>query len=60
VGTEDQEIVERSEGGYRTKRKVIPGTAPDAPQKDPGCKALLGVFFLLNINKLFGHCWFIL
>jgi len=39
VGTEDQEIVERSEGGYRTKRKVIPGTAPDARQKEskPSC-----------------------
>ena len=36
VGTEDQEIVERSEGGYRTKRKVIPGQTPQAPQKDPG------------------------
>ena len=38
VGTEDQEIVERSEGGYRTKRKVIPGTAPE-PRKEskPGC-----------------------
>eukprot|EP00435_Cladocopium_sp_Y103_P025358 s429_g6.t1 len=38
VGTEDQEIVERSEGGYRTKRKVIPGKAPE-PRKEskPGC-----------------------
>lgn len=38
VGTEDQEIMERSEGGYRTKRKVIPGTAPE-PRKEskPGC-----------------------
>ena len=38
VDTEDQEIVERSEGGYRTKRKVIPGTAPE-PKKEskPGC-----------------------
>ena len=39
MGTEDQEVVERSEMGYRTKRKIIPGTAPGeqaAPAK-PSC-----------------------
>lgn len=35
VGTEDQEVVQRSEGGYRMKKKIIPGQAPDTEPKKP-------------------------
>ena len=39
MGTEDQEIVERSEGGYRTKRKIIPGEKPKEVVREvkPSC-----------------------
>ncbi|CAJ1358994.1 unnamed protein product [Effrenium voratum] len=39
VGTADEEVVERSEGGYRTKRKIIPGQAPNESQAParPSC-----------------------
>mmetsp|Transcript_16392 Transcript_16392/g.38835 ORF Transcript_16392/g.38835 Transcript_16392/m.38835 type:complete len:826 (-) Transcript_16392:301-2778(-) len=37
VGTEDQEIVQRSEGGYRMKKKIIPGQAAESEPAKPSC-----------------------
>ncbi|CAK9091634.1 unnamed protein product [Durusdinium trenchii] len=47
VGTEDREVVERSEGGYRTKRKVIPGqAAEESKPSKPSC-----------LSRCLGRCY---